>query len=53
MGCRETVRDQNDLAIRCIDGGQILPSQLQRMLDVGEVWVDLVFADIIATHIRS
>ena len=34
---RQSVGDQDDLSIGRVLGGQNLPSQLQRMLDVGEV----------------
>lgn len=53
MCCWESVGDQDDLTIGSVDGRQILTGELQRMLDVGEVRMDLIFADFIPTHIGS
>jgi len=53
MGCRQTIRDQHHLSVRRILKSQELPRHLQSVLDIGEVWRDVHFGDILAAHVSS
>ena len=48
----QAVGNQHDLLIDGIGGRQVLPGQTQPMLDVGKVRWNVLFADILGTHVR-